>query len=321
MNLIASMRYLVALNVHRHFGRAAEACHITQPALSNALRALEESLDVAIVKRGRTYQGLTQEGERVLLTAQRMLYEQEMLEQDLFSTVDHPQGHLHIGVVPMAIPVAACFAAMLQAAYPGIVPIVRAMTSHEIETGLGALTLDIGLGYAERVGMQGVKCTLIPQYTESYYLLRRRDVADVASPGTTSWPHLGDDISWAEAATLPLCVLTPDMHNRTIIDQAFAEAGCKIKPAMETDAIVTLLLSAQFGRVCGILPAALIRLVGQTHDLEARLLVNPSRGVSVGFLTLEGARPSRALQAALAFVKTPEWETTLKHQTQPHAQA
>jgi DNA-binding transcriptional LysR family regulator len=36
MNLLASMRYLVALDEHRHFGRAAQACHITQPALSNA---------------------------------------------------------------------------------------------------------------------------------------------------------------------------------------------------------------------------------------------------------------------------------------------
>ena len=46
MNLIASMRYLVALNEHRHFGRAAQACYITQPALSNALRALEEELSL-----------------------------------------------------------------------------------------------------------------------------------------------------------------------------------------------------------------------------------------------------------------------------------
>ena len=41
MNLLTSMRYLVALHDHRHFDRAAKACHITQPALSNALRALE----------------------------------------------------------------------------------------------------------------------------------------------------------------------------------------------------------------------------------------------------------------------------------------
>ena len=41
MNLLASLRYLAALDEHKHFGRAAQACHITQPALSNPLRALE----------------------------------------------------------------------------------------------------------------------------------------------------------------------------------------------------------------------------------------------------------------------------------------
>ena len=74
MNLLASMRYLVALSEHRHFGRAAQACYITQPALSNALRALESAFGVVIVKRGRTYAGLTHEGEAVLAAAHRMLH-------------------------------------------------------------------------------------------------------------------------------------------------------------------------------------------------------------------------------------------------------
>ena len=50
MNLLASLRYLVALHEHRHFGRAAQACHITQPALSNALRALEKEFGVVVVR-------------------------------------------------------------------------------------------------------------------------------------------------------------------------------------------------------------------------------------------------------------------------------
>jgi DNA-binding transcriptional LysR family regulator len=83
MNLLASMRYLVALSEHRHFGRAALACHITQPALSNAMRALEQEFKVVIIQRGRTYAGLTPEGERVLATAQRMLFEHRVLEQEL----------------------------------------------------------------------------------------------------------------------------------------------------------------------------------------------------------------------------------------------
>ena len=105
MNLLASLRYLAALNEHKHFGRAAKACHITQPALSNALRALEEEFGIAIVRRGRSFAGFTAEGERVLATAQRMLHERELLQQDLNSVAGKPEGTLRIGAVPTAMPI------------------------------------------------------------------------------------------------------------------------------------------------------------------------------------------------------------------------
>src|SRR4051812_44274466 len=100
MNLFVSMRYLVALDDHRHFGRAALACHVTQPALSNALKALEENFGCAIVVRGRTFGGFTTEGERILVSARRILHEHEVLEQDLRSSAGYPTGHLLIGAVP-----------------------------------------------------------------------------------------------------------------------------------------------------------------------------------------------------------------------------
>ena len=103
MNLLASLRYLAALDEHKHFGRAAMACHITQPALSNALRALEEEFGTAIVKRGRSFGGFTAEGKRVLASAQRMLHERELLQQDLNSVAGKPQGVLTMGAVPTAI--------------------------------------------------------------------------------------------------------------------------------------------------------------------------------------------------------------------------
>ena len=105
MNLLASMRYLSALHTHRHFGRAAQACHITQPALSNALRALEDEFGVVIVQRARTYVGLTHEGEAVLATAQRMLRDNEVLRQELRSTEAEPQGRLRMASTPTAVPI------------------------------------------------------------------------------------------------------------------------------------------------------------------------------------------------------------------------
>ena len=75
MNLFVSLKYLVALDDHRHFGRAALACSVTQPALSNAIRALEVSFGISIVKRGRNFAGFTVEGERILASGRKILRE------------------------------------------------------------------------------------------------------------------------------------------------------------------------------------------------------------------------------------------------------
>jgi hypothetical protein len=65
--------YLVALDRHRHFARAAEACHVSQPALSAGLAELERELGITIIKRNRSFQGITPEGERVLAWAHQVL--------------------------------------------------------------------------------------------------------------------------------------------------------------------------------------------------------------------------------------------------------
>jgi DNA-binding transcriptional LysR family regulator len=173
MNLLVSMRYLVALDEHKHFARAAQACFVTQPALSNAIRALESELGAVIVKRGRAFVGFTSEGERLLASARRMLHEEVLLRQDLRSVSGQPQGPLNIGVVPTAEPVAARFAALLHARHPGITPVVRSMSSPEIEAGLDQLTLDMGLGFTDRVRPGASALRTLAQYTEHYFLVRQ----------------------------------------------------------------------------------------------------------------------------------------------------
>ncbi|SCK45699.1 DNA-binding transcriptional regulator, LysR family [Variovorax sp. HW608] len=311
MNLLASMRYLVALDEHRHFGRAAQACHITQPALSNALRALEAEYGVVIVRRGRTYVGLTHEGELVLATAQRMLRESEVLQQELRSEEGKPCGHLRMAAVPTAIPVLARFAAMLQQRHPGIVPSVLTMSSQQLETGLETLSLDLALGYIERMHLRDVKLDAWPQTIEHYFLLRRakRPAADML--------RIGKPITWAEAAELPLCLLTPDMHNRDIIDQAFRGSGKTVAPAIETNSVLTLVLGVVAGNVCSVLPGAMVAAVRSHRELEALPLAEPDVKTPIGFMTQQGVRPSRALEAALALLQTPEW----REQVEQHSGA
>ncbi len=308
MNLLASLRYLVALNEHRHFARAAQSCHITQPALSNALRALEKEFGTPIVKRGRSYAGLTAEGELVVATAQRMLREHAWLQQELHSGKERPQGTLRLGVVPTAVPVAARFAAMLQARHPGIAPVVLALSSQEIETGLDQLSLDLGLGFIERLSQRGGRLAALPQYSEHYFLVRR---SASAARGQRRQLRLGEAMAWREAADLPLCLLTPEMHNRSIVDAAFAKVGVTIKPVMETNSTLTLTLSLSAGELGSVLPGALVATLRRQSELEARPLVEPDVTTPVGFMTVTQARPPRALQAALVLARDAQWLSDL----------
>ena len=301
MNLLASLRYLAALDEHKHFGRAALACHITQPALSNALRALEEEFGTAIVKRGRSFGGFTAEGERVLASAQRMLHERELLQQDLNSVAGKPHGSLTIGVVPTAVPVAARFAAMLHARHPGISPIVRSLSSAELELGLENLSLDMGLGYTDRLARYSPRLRHVPQYTEHYFLVRK------AGQAHSEHMQIGPKITWSEAAKLPLCLLTREMYNRAIVDAAFAEAGTPVKPVIETNSVLTLALSVVVGDVCSVLPGALIGAVRGYRELEALPLVSPEVRTAIGFMVQGGDRTSRTLDAALTMANDAAW--------------
>jgi DNA-binding transcriptional LysR family regulator len=199
------------------------------------------------------------------------------------------------------MPIVARFAAMLRARHPGISPVVRSMSSPEIEVGLDSLSLDMGLGYTDRIGQQGNRLVALAQYTEHYFLVRR--AAEPAGPGM----RMGPPMAWREAAELPLCLLTPEMHNRTIVDSAFAMAGIDVKPAIETNSILALALSVVAGDVCSILPGALVGSARGYGELEALPLTAPEVLTPIGFMMVASDRPSRTMQAALALANDEQW--------------
>lgn len=302
MSLFTSFRYLVALHQHKHFGRAAEACHITQPALSNAIRALEEEFGTAIVKRGRSFQSFTPEGERIFATAQRVLHEQELLQQDLKSAADHPVGTLTLGAVPSVMPIAARFSGVLQGHHPGLSLVLLSMSSPDIEVGLQSLSVDMALGYTDRLKTRAAKIMTIDQYTERYFLLRR-----AAKPAGKGLRIVKRPMSWEAASRLPLCLLTPEMHNRTIVDAAFKQAGITIKPVIETNSILTLGLTVLVGEVSSILPGALVGVLRGYSELEAVPLSAPEVLTPIGFMYSFNDRPSHALRAALNMASDSMW--------------
>lgn len=302
MSLFTSFRYLVALHQHKHFGRAASACHITQPALSNAIRALELEFGTAIVKRGRSFESFTPEGERIFVTAQRVIHEQELLSQDLKSAMNQPVGSLTLGAVPSVMPIAARFASLLHKRHSRISLVLRSMSSPEIEAGLEDLSVDIALGYSDRLKTRKARISTVHQYTERYFLLRR-----AAKPAKSGLRFVTRPMSWEAAAQLPLCLLTPEMHNRTIVDAAFTEAGVEIKPVIETNSILSLGLSVLVGDVSSILPGALVDVLRRYPELEAVPLSSPEVLTPIGFMFCGTDRPSRTLSAALEMAHDVTW--------------
>lgn len=103
-------------------------------------------------------------------------------------------------------------------------------------------------------------------------------------------------------------LLTPEMHNRAIVDAAFAAAGAKaVTPAIETNSVLTLALAVQAGEVCAILPGAMVDTVRRHVDLEALPLVAPRVRTPLGFMAPAAVQPSRTLEAALALLQDAAW--------------
>ena len=99
MNL-QDLRYLVAIADHRHFGRAAEACYVSQPTLSTQLRKLEKELGVELVERSSRHVMLTETGDRVVERARTMLREEAAITEIARQAQDPEAGTLRVGLFP-----------------------------------------------------------------------------------------------------------------------------------------------------------------------------------------------------------------------------
>lgn len=101
---IQQMQYIVALNRHRHFVRAAEECGVAQPTLSAMIQKLEEELDVRLFDRNRHPVEPTEVGRRIIRQAETALHEFLKIGEMVRSEVETFTGPLHLGVIPKVAP-------------------------------------------------------------------------------------------------------------------------------------------------------------------------------------------------------------------------
>lgn len=285
MNL-RHLAYLVALSRERNFRRAAERSNISQPTLSAALRQLEEEFGLPLVVRSRQrFEGFTPEGERVLEAARRMLADVDSLKQNVVSPKGLLTGHLRIGIIPTAEPLAGQITSAFHARQPNVTITLLSKTSSEIVRGVAEHALEAGISYEDQTPASDF--VLQHLYDESYVVIGSEDLL-----GSTR-----TSISWQEAAQLPLVLLNREMRNRQLIEQSFASLSLAPKVLAESSTLVGILSHMRQGQWCGIVPSTFAVLLGAIGTLRSLALVEPKITHAVGLQTLARKPPSPLAQA------------------------
>ena len=287
--MIDKLELLLALAKERHFGRAAEACGVTQPTMSTSLKQLEEILGVMLVQRGSRFQGFTPEGERTLDWARRIVGDTRAMRQE----INEPQAQAlrrnqdrgdpdrarHGGAADDAVPRAPSRRAL---PHPVLHVVRRARALENLE-------VDAGLTYIENEPIGKVRT--IPLYNESYRLLTAPDAM------------FGDrkQVTWKEVGQVPLCLLTPDMQNRRIIDRALRSVGAEATPTLTSNSLLVLYTHVKTGRWASVMPAKLAETLGLADAVRSIPIVDPEVNYSIG-LVIPQRDPMTPLIAALVQV-------------------
>jgi DNA-binding transcriptional LysR family regulator len=272
---LRQLSYLIALDQHRHFSRAAQVCGVSQPALSSAIRQLENELGITIINRNRRFFGLTEEGQRVLIWARQTLADLDSLRQEAAFAQDVAGGFVSIGVMPQGVQVVPLLLEHFRSAVPALRVEVTVYPNAEILHQLREQRIQLGLMYLEQVPKDG-PFEVQRLYAEHYVL--------IAAP---SIPLPAEHrCGWAEAATLPLGLLNRNMHSRQLVDACFAQAGVVPQVMLETNVLELLHAEIMAGKVAGIMPiSALPERTGLMPPLQVCRL-DPSPAPDVGVLRL-----------------------------------
>ncbi|HET9148565.1 MAG TPA: LysR family transcriptional regulator [Acetobacteraceae bacterium] len=284
--MITKFEYLIALAREKNFSRAAEACSVSQPTFSAGIRSLEEELGIPLVERSSRFKGFTPEGERVLDWARRIAGDVRAMRADIGALKRGLTGLLRIAAIPTALATITELTTPYRARHPGVRFSIQSCTSNEVLRRLENFEVDAGLTYLDNEPIGRTR--VIPFYQERYRLLTSADAP------------LGhrDRVTWAEVGKIPLCLLTPDMQNRRIINRLLSNSGVEPEPTLESNSIVVLVSHVQTGRWACVLPEKLAQIFGLTAKLRTIPIVAPEEVHMVG-LVLPDRDPLSPLVAAL----------------------
>jgi len=143
---LVQLEYIVAVADLKHFGRAAEACHISQPTLSQQIRKVEDDLGIVIFDRVKKPIVLTEEGEAILHQARLILREHKRLKELARQKSDEISGEFRLGVIPtVANTLVPHFVERFAQQYPKVTLLIDELKTSSILQELSEDRLDAGL--------------------------------------------------------------------------------------------------------------------------------------------------------------------------------
>ena len=261
--MLEKLEFMIALAREKHFGRAAESCGVSQPTLSQGIQQLEEMLNVPLVRRSSRFLGFTPEGERVLVWARRLVGDVRAMRQEILGLQHGVGPQIRMAAMPSAMPVVASLTAPFQLRNPTVRFTLLTRTSDEIITLLHQREIDAGVRYIGNEPPSEVE--EVPLYREQYLLL------------TTFEGPFGrsDRISWSQFAALPLCLLTPDLQYRRIIDGVLRGAGIEALPTIETDSILALATHVHTGNWTSVVSSLVVNAIDLSGSLRVVPIADP----------------------------------------------
>ena len=285
--MIDKLEFVIALARERHFGKAAEACSVSQPTLSAGIKQLEDMFGVLLVERGSRFRGFTPEGERVLEWARRIVGDARAMRQEIDALKRGLAGHIRIAAIPTALAMTAMLTTPYRANHPNVHFTILSRNSIQVLSMLENLEVDAGLTYLDNEPLGRVHA--VPLYREEYRLV------------TSSSGPVGnlDRVTWEEVGRVPLCLPTPDMQNRRIIDGLLrSAAGGDPAPRLESNSMIVLFAHVRTGKWASIMPAKLAETLGLADSVRAIPIVEPAATHAIG-LVVADRQPTTPLVRAL----------------------
>jgi len=276
---IRQLEYLVALAGTRHFGRAARACAVTQPALSLQIRELEELLGVKLFERGRRQVLVTAAGERVIERAREALRRIDDLLDEARAAQRPFTGRLSLGVIPTVAPYLLPRALpAVRAAHPGLELLLREDQTQRILARLREGDLELLL---LALPVEGDDLEALPLFEEPFVL---------AVPASHRLARGHGAVSEAELAGEPVVLLEEGHCLRAQALTLCDAVGAREPGGIQATSLGTLVQMVANGLGITLLPASSLAVEARAGSgLALRAFAAPVPGRTIGLVWRRGS--------------------------------